>query len=219
PVMTLHSSEGEVPIDQALVEILKQAYPNVNVMQQLHEIRMWLHLNPAQRKPAKSIRYFINHWLSRSARVQEKKTTALHGASRSVTNHRSAYQQRSQRTQAQAPVALHACISTCFNAGDSANAGANVDANADGSAGDNAGNNTAISVPKSAFERHLEAYQNGSEKHPIDERIKAIVLQGKGKPAAPSQQPEQIDSNKPVNENETATNHQPNTERAGGKQA
>lgn len=53
----------EFPITVAQVEEWKLAYPAVDVMQQLREMRVWSQANPAKRKTARGIAAFVTRWL------------------------------------------------------------------------------------------------------------------------------------------------------------
>lgn len=70
-VITLLSSEGEVGLCSDFVEPLSQAYPLLDISEQLEAIRKWLILHPEKRKSPSSLRYFVNNWLYRSQRAQE----------------------------------------------------------------------------------------------------------------------------------------------------
>lgn len=54
-----------VKITEADVEIWSEAYPAVNVRQQLSAIKAWLINNPKNRKTANGMRRFVNSWLGR----------------------------------------------------------------------------------------------------------------------------------------------------------
>lgn len=66
PVLTLTlNDKSEYPIMQKDVDTWTELYPNVDVMQQLRNMRGWCMENPSKRKTAKGIRRFIVGWLSR----------------------------------------------------------------------------------------------------------------------------------------------------------
>ena len=56
-------SSYDVPLDK--ISTWQQAYPAVNVEQELQKMRAWLESNPSRRKTRKGIDRFINNWLSR----------------------------------------------------------------------------------------------------------------------------------------------------------
>ena len=53
----------DVPLDK--ISTWQQAYPAVNVNQELQKMRAWLDSNPSRRKTRKGIDRFINTWLSK----------------------------------------------------------------------------------------------------------------------------------------------------------
>lgn len=53
----------DVPLNK--ISMWQQAYPVVNIEQELHRICAWLESNPSRRKTRKGIDRFINNWLSR----------------------------------------------------------------------------------------------------------------------------------------------------------
>ncbi|MGR5266307.1 helix-turn-helix domain-containing protein [Vibrio astriarenae] len=73
-VTTLSSLDGEVGLGRDFVDSLEQEYPTIDILHELESIRQWLMLHPEKRKSAKSIRYFVNHWLYRSQRAHASKT-------------------------------------------------------------------------------------------------------------------------------------------------
>ncbi|CAM4450112.1 helix-turn-helix domain-containing protein [Vibrio agarivorans] len=73
-VTTLSSLDGEVGVGRDFVESLEQEYPTIDILHELESIRQWLMLHPEKRKSAKSIRYFVNHWLYRAHRAQGSQT-------------------------------------------------------------------------------------------------------------------------------------------------
>lgn len=56
-------SSYDVPLDK--ISTWQQAYPAVDVKQELQKMRAWLESNPSRRKTRKGIGRFINSWLSR----------------------------------------------------------------------------------------------------------------------------------------------------------
>lgn len=56
----------EFPISQKDVEGWKQAYPAINILQELHKMKSWLEANPKNKKSAQGIKRFVINWLSRS---------------------------------------------------------------------------------------------------------------------------------------------------------
>lgn len=56
-------SNYDVPIDK--ITMWEQAYPGVDVKQELYKMRAWLESNPTKQKTARGINRFINLWLDR----------------------------------------------------------------------------------------------------------------------------------------------------------
>ena len=64
-VLTLPlNGNKEYPIFQEDIDGWDKVYPNVDVLQQLREMREWCNANPQKRKTEKGIRKFIINWLS-----------------------------------------------------------------------------------------------------------------------------------------------------------
>jgi len=53
-------------VSQALVEEYQRAYPAIDVLQNLNEMRMWSIANPTLRKTPRGVSRFINAWLARA---------------------------------------------------------------------------------------------------------------------------------------------------------
>lgn len=66
----------EYPIFQEDIDGWKEVYPNVDILQELREMREWCNANPQKRKTEKGIRKFIINWLSQE---QDKGTTVKSG--------------------------------------------------------------------------------------------------------------------------------------------
>jgi hypothetical protein len=65
-VLMLPVNDGsEYPITQADIDEWQQAFPNVDVNQQMMAMRLWLKDNPTRRKTKKGIRRFVTNWLDR----------------------------------------------------------------------------------------------------------------------------------------------------------
>ena len=65
-VLTLTLNDGsEYGISQTDVGEWQQAFPNVDVMQQLHAMKLWCRDNPRKRKTKTGIRRFVTNWLDR----------------------------------------------------------------------------------------------------------------------------------------------------------
>ena len=65
-VLTLPLNDGsEYPITQPDIDEWQQAFPNVDVSQQMMAMRLWLKDNPTRRKTKKGIRRFVTNWLDR----------------------------------------------------------------------------------------------------------------------------------------------------------
>jgi len=71
-VIHLLTQEGNVPIYHEFFSLLEHAYPNLDVLQQLHAMQAWLYINPDKRKPFEHIGHFVNGWLRRSAKAKTK---------------------------------------------------------------------------------------------------------------------------------------------------
>lgn len=66
PALTLTLvDKSEHPITDAMVAEWTEAYPGVNVMQQLREMRQWCTANPTNRKTARGINAFVIRWLGK----------------------------------------------------------------------------------------------------------------------------------------------------------
>ena len=57
------------PIYRTDVELWKQSYPKVDIVNELHRVYAWLDANPKKRKTKAGIRRFVNSWM---ARCQDK---------------------------------------------------------------------------------------------------------------------------------------------------
>lgn len=55
----------EFPINQDMVAEWEIAYPAVNVLQKLREMRAWCIANPTNQKTARGVMAFVNRWLGR----------------------------------------------------------------------------------------------------------------------------------------------------------
>lgn len=66
-VLTLPLVDGsEHPVTQVAIDDWHKAYPAVDVVQQLHQMRAWCIANPANRKTARGINAFVVRWLAKS---------------------------------------------------------------------------------------------------------------------------------------------------------
>ena len=66
PVLTLTLNDGsEYGITQDAVDEWQEAFPNVDVLQQLHAMKLWCRDNPKKRKTKNGIRRFVTSWLDR----------------------------------------------------------------------------------------------------------------------------------------------------------
>lgn len=66
PAITLTLvDKSEYPITSASIDEWTTAYPGVNVMQQLREMRAWCTANPTNRKTARGISAFVIRWLGK----------------------------------------------------------------------------------------------------------------------------------------------------------
>jgi len=53
-------------ITSDLVQMYKNAFPRLNIIDQLNRMAMWCFSNPSQRKTKRGILRFINAWLARA---------------------------------------------------------------------------------------------------------------------------------------------------------
>ena len=60
-------------IDEDWVEALKEAYPNVDVVQELNNAKMWLLSNTKQAKS--DFKKFVNNWMAKSMRNGKPETS------------------------------------------------------------------------------------------------------------------------------------------------
>lgn len=58
-------SEGDFPVSQAYIDGWAEAFPGVDVRQQLAAMRQWLLANPTRRKTKRGMRKFVVSWLDR----------------------------------------------------------------------------------------------------------------------------------------------------------
>ena len=66
PVVCLPLVDGsEYPVTQIMVDEWALAYPAVDVVQQLREMRVWSNANPANRKTARGVNAFVVRWLGK----------------------------------------------------------------------------------------------------------------------------------------------------------
>lgn len=66
-VLTLPLVDGtEHPVTQPMVDEWRKAYPAVDVVQALHQMRAWCVANPTNRKTARGINAFVVRWLAKS---------------------------------------------------------------------------------------------------------------------------------------------------------
>lgn len=66
-VLTLPLVDGsEHPVTQHAVDDWRKAYPAVDVVQALHQMRAWCIANPTNRKTARGINAFVVRWLAKS---------------------------------------------------------------------------------------------------------------------------------------------------------
>ena len=65
-VLTMTLNDGsEFPITQVDIDEWQTAFPNVDVVQQLHAMKLWCKDNPKKRKTKSGIRRFVTSWLDR----------------------------------------------------------------------------------------------------------------------------------------------------------
>ncbi len=64
---------GEHEVDGLELRILKEAYPRVDVEDQLRRMAEWCRANPHRRKTERGVKRFINAWLQRSPEKREQK--------------------------------------------------------------------------------------------------------------------------------------------------
>lgn len=66
PVVAIPLNDNtEYPIGQSLIDEWSAAYPAVNVVQELREMRTWSNANKAQRKTARGVNAFVVRWLGK----------------------------------------------------------------------------------------------------------------------------------------------------------
>lgn len=66
PVLTLTLNDGsEYGVSQSDIDEWQEAFPNVDVTQQLHAMKLWCRDNPKKRKTKTGIRRFVTNWLDR----------------------------------------------------------------------------------------------------------------------------------------------------------
>jgi len=72
--LTIPLKNGEeFPVDEIKVSEFQQAYPSLDVRQQLREIRSWSLSNPDKRKTKKGILRHVNGWLAGEADKREQR--------------------------------------------------------------------------------------------------------------------------------------------------
>lgn len=59
------NDKSEFPIYQSMIDEWNELYPNVDIMQELRNMKGWCNANPTKRKTKRGILRFINNWLSR----------------------------------------------------------------------------------------------------------------------------------------------------------
>lgn len=59
------NDKSEFPIYQNMIDEWAELYPNVDIMQELRNMKGWCNSNPTKRKTKRGILRFINGWLSR----------------------------------------------------------------------------------------------------------------------------------------------------------
>ena len=82
--ITIQSNQGEeVPVRESFVKTLEEAYPAVDVRDQLRQMKAWCISNPKNRKTKSGIPRFINTWLSknqnRSGRIPQHSYDTIRG--------------------------------------------------------------------------------------------------------------------------------------------
>lgn len=77
-VMTIPLVDGELFVEEFMIDSWIETYPNVDVMQQLKEIRQWFKDKPDELRTGKTIKGFINIWLSNR---QNRPYTSISGGS------------------------------------------------------------------------------------------------------------------------------------------
>jgi len=84
------TQNGSVPVSEADVSEWHDAYPGVDVRQQLRSMRQWLLANPANRKTPRGMRKFVVAWLGRE---QDKGRPAQHSQAPPPMTHHQRHQQ------------------------------------------------------------------------------------------------------------------------------
>lgn len=91
PVITLQLITGdEHPIMPADIAIWQEAYPAVDIVQELKKMRAWLQNNPRKRKTKSGIKRFANSWLAK----EQDRGGVLRGQSGKVQQVGSVHQER-----------------------------------------------------------------------------------------------------------------------------
>ena len=98
--MKLILKSGEhYTVSQIDIRQWKEAYPSIDVDQQLRNMQMWCAENPRKRKTVRGIRTFIVKWLTRQAERAPKPRTTFAQA------HRPFQEQRTSEADKQAAIA------------------------------------------------------------------------------------------------------------------
>lgn len=66
PLVLIPATKGEVPVTQPMVDEWKTAFPAVDVMQEVREMRAWCLANPDKRKTPRGVPAFAVRWLSKA---------------------------------------------------------------------------------------------------------------------------------------------------------
>lgn len=78
--MKLKLRKGEHEISPLEQRMLSEAFPKVDVPEQLRLMSEWCRANPQKRKTERGVRRFINAWLSRSQQSAKGPKTTVYAA-------------------------------------------------------------------------------------------------------------------------------------------
>ena len=82
-------------IDPTIMDVWKEAYPNINVKTELIKIKAWLISNPNKAK--KDFKKFVNNWLSRAMQNPTNVTAAT--SNKRVADDEERYQKRKREAE------------------------------------------------------------------------------------------------------------------------
>lgn len=81
PIITLTlCDKNEYAVVEDQLKEWQELYPDVNIMQELRNMKGWLNANPAKRKTRRGICKFINSWLTKAQKEAMEKRKTKNGA-------------------------------------------------------------------------------------------------------------------------------------------